>query len=101
MPTTTSSSPYQGLLRFALPAERLDHDARTYLSFEEGKFWPHEDIWQPLHSLRHELDSLTEPVSKQLQRRGFAVHQHTSRVLEEGGIDDGKRYRAYIQEQIE
>ncbi|PWN50535.1 hypothetical protein IE53DRAFT_91027 [Violaceomyces palustris] len=103
MHPTDQPSSYSGLLRFTLPAERMDHNPDIYLDFKPGREKPYEEIWQPLHSLREELeldpcDPAAEPVQDQLSRRGFAVCHHQSPTLEQRGIDEQQTYGDFIRE---
>jgi hypothetical protein len=71
------------VLRFAVPPERLGHDASRYMEPEIGPTWPHEAHDVVLNDLRSELQSpeKSEPLMKQLESRGFAILKHRSQAL--------------------
>jgi hypothetical protein len=71
------------VLRFAVPPERLELDVSRYLEPEIGPTWAQEAYDITLIDLKPELLSPehAEPLTAQLQSRGFAVLKNKSATL--------------------
>lgn len=71
------------VLTFAIPPERLGHDASRYMDPAVGPTWPQERHKVVLNDLKPELQNpeKTEPLAKQLDSRGFAVVKNKSKTL--------------------
>jgi hypothetical protein len=71
-------------LTFAVPPERLGHDASRYMEPEIGPTWPQEAHEVTLHDLKPELENVAEsqPLMTQLDTRGFAVLKDKSKTLD-------------------
>jgi hypothetical protein len=71
------------ILRFAVPPERLGHDASRYMEPDVGPTWPQETQEVVLNDLKQELENpkTADPLMKQLESRGFAVLKNKSTTL--------------------
>jgi hypothetical protein len=71
------------VLRFAVPPERLGHDASRYMEPEIGPTWPQETHQVLLQNLKSELQNpeKADPLMKQLETRGFAVAKNKSHTM--------------------
>lgn len=71
------------VLRFAVPPERLGHDASRYMEPEVGPTWPQEVHKVVLNDLKPELENPENaaPLMEQLEARGFAVLRNKSTTL--------------------
>ena len=71
------------VLSFAVPPERLGHDASRYMEPEIGPTWPQEAHEVIVNDLRPELQNpeKTASLMDQLNSRGFAVLKHSSQAL--------------------
>ena len=86
------------VLSFAIPPERLDHDASKYLQPEIGNTWPLESHDVQLNDLKPELQDPTRaaPVMKQLEQRGFAVLKNKSKA---GSLETQSQWNAeYLED---
>jgi hypothetical protein len=70
-------------LTFAVPPERLGHDAIRYMEPEIGPTWPQEAHEVVLNDLKPELQNseTQQPLMKQLDTRGFAILKNKSKTL--------------------
>lgn len=82
------------ILRFAVPPERLGHDASKYMEPEIGPTWPQEAHDVVLNDLRPELQNpeTAGSLMEQLDSRGFAVLKHKSQTL--GPLDAQTEWNA-------
>ena len=89
-------------LTFAIPPERLGHDASRYMQPEIGPTWPQESHKVALLDLKPELQDTknAEPLMKQLDRRGFAVLKDKSKTL--GSLDSQNEWNApYLEVSVQ
>jgi hypothetical protein len=87
------------VLRFAVPPERLGHDASRYMEADVGPTWPQEAHNVVLNDLKPELENPEKADSpmKQLESRGFAVLKNKSTAL--GSLQSQSDWNAaYLEE---
>ena len=87
------------VLRFAVPPERLGHDASRYMQPDIGPSWPQEAHKVVLNDLKSELENAenAKPLMEQLETRGFAVVKNKSNTV--GSLESQSEWNAaYLEE---